>query len=201
MADYGITPSEEKCRSYSEINSALWKKYEKGEIEKAHIKSTRFKSFFEYLGIDSAAFDPLKVNEEFMNYLCLGGNTIPGAVGICRELKERGFDLYIITNGTDFIQKQRFARSGLAPFFTESFISDNLGYQKPKKEFFDIVLSRIPEKDKSRILVIGDSLSSDIKGAVGSGLDCVWLNPKGLDSADLEPNYIIGSIEEIRSII
>ncbi len=198
MADYGIDQSEENCRSYSEINAALWKQFEKGEITKPEIKSTRFRRFFNSLGI-TEGFDGDKVNSEFMNYLCFGGNTIENAVEICRQLKQEGFDLYIITNGTAFIQKCRFSRSGLEPFFTESFISDLLGFQKPRREFFDLVLEKIPEKDKKKILVVGDSLTSDIKGAMNAGLDSVWFNPKGVDLPDeFAPDYIIGKIEEIK---
>lgn len=201
MADYNVPVTDENCKKYSEINSALWKRFEKGEITKADIKITRFKTFFKFLGIKDEV-DPIKVNETYLGYLGEGGFTIEGAVDLCESLKRKGYDLYIVTNGIASTQAKRLQKSGLLPYFTKVFVSENVGYQKPMKEFFDFVLDNISEKDKGRVLVIGDSLSSDIKGARNAGLDYIWYNHDKLSVPDdLNAVVVIDDIRELNNIL
>ncbi len=201
MTEYGVPVTEETIATYIKINVGMWKALERGEITKSELKRTRFKKFFEAIGFETDA-DAFEVNERYLFLLGEGDNVLTGAIDLCRELKEKGFDLYIITNGVTDTQKRRMGRSGLLPYITECFISETLGHQKPKKEFFDIVLDRIPEKDKSKIIVVGDSLTSDIKGAMNAGLDSVWVNMKGADlPEEYTPDYIIEDIRDFREII
>lgn len=201
MEEYSVPVSDENCECYSQINDALWKQYEKGEIIKEDIKRTRFARFFEKMEV-KAPYDALEVNNKYMHYLSDGGLTLKGATDLCRLLKEKGYDLYLVTNGTQWVQEPRLRKSGLLPYITEVFISDAIGYQKPKKEFFDYVFAAITEKDKDKIILIGDSLSSDIRGAMNAGLDSVWFNPK--DKAlpeDIKTEYTVGGLEEILEIL
>ena len=201
MKEYGVPVTEENINTYIEINVSLWKALERGEITKPELKRTRFKRFFEKIGFVTDA-DTFEVNERYLYLLGDGGNTLEGALELCRELQEKGFDLYIITNGVTDTQKRRLSRSGLLPFISEVFISETLGYQKPRKEFFDIVLGKIPEKDTSKILVVGDSLTSDIKGAMNAGLESVWLNLKKAElPQEYTPDYIIEDIRDFRGIV
>lgn len=201
MAEYGVPITEETVATYISINVGMWKALERGEITKPELKRTRFKKFFEAIGFETEA-DPCEVNERYLFLLGEGENVLEGAVDLCRELREKGFDLYIITNGVTNTQKRRMGRSGLLPFITKCFISETLGHQKPKKEFFDIVLDRIPEKDTKKIIVVGDSLTSDIRGAMNAGLDSVWVNMKGADlPEEYTPQYTIKDIREFREII
>lgn len=201
MNDYRLTVTEENCKKYSAINDALWKKFEKGEIEKSDIKSTRFREFFEFMGV-TGKYDPLKVNDTYLSYLREGGYTVEGAEVLCKSLKKKGYDIYIITNGIAATQAKRLSLSGLLPYIDEVFVSEAIGFQKPKKEYFDYVLSNIKEKDKSKILVIGDSLSSDIKGAENAELPCIWYNHRKADIPDtLRAEAVISDIRELHDIL
>ena len=201
MEIYGVPVTEENIAKYVEINQEMWKAIERGELTKPELKRTRFKKFFEAINFRCDT-DPFTVNEKYLSLLGEGGNTLEGAVELCRELKEKGYDLYIVTNGIEKTQKNRLTKSGLLPFFTEIFVSETIGHQKPKKEYFDYVLSHIKEKDIDKIILVGDSLTSDIKGAMNVGLESVWLNLKGQElPEEYKPDYVISDVREVRGIL
>ncbi len=198
MEDFGVPATDENISTYVNINKGLWEKIETGEITKPELKRTRFKLFFDAIGF-SCDEDPLTVNEHYLSLLGEGGNTLEGAVELCRELKQEGYNLYIVTNGVAATQAKRLTKAGLLPYFTEVFVSETVGYQKPKKEYFDYVLNAVSEKDKSKILLVGDSLSSDIQGAMNVGLPCVWLNLFGEAANEkYKIDYIIDDVRKVK---
>ncbi len=192
-------PFDEKIKKkYVEINQSLWAAFERGEITKAEILSTRFRRLFEELSITGVgkAFE-----EDYQNFLSSNGCTIQGAEELCRELS-KDFGIYILTNGVSFTQHGRFQDSGLLPFIKEIFVSEDLGFQKPAKEYFDAVMERVPEKDKNRILMIGDSLHSDILGGLRAGIATCWYNPERKENLEeIKPDYVAADYTELRSII
>ena len=198
---YGHDLTEEEISAYSEINLRLWKKFERGEIEKSEIERTRFGQFFEHLGIPLPV-SAYEINKTYLSFLAEGGNLIGGATELLSVLKEKGYDMHIVTNGIFAVQKKRLAKAKIRDFFSEVFVSEIIGHQKPKKEFFEYVSIQIEEKDKSKILLIGDSLTSDIKGAVNFGIDSVWLNIKNSERDEESlPTYEIKSLGELLTII
>lgn len=198
---FGVPVTEENIKIYSEINQGMWHQLEKGEITKPELKRTRFRKFFEAIGFE-CNHDPLTVNEHYLSLLGEGGNTLPGAVETVKRLHAEGYELHIVTNGVALTQAKRLEKSGLLPYIGEVFVSETIGYQKPRKEYFDRVLDRISEKDKSRILVIGDSLTSDIKGAMNAGLPCCWLNHKGEAlPEEYSADWIIRDVREVTEIL
>ncbi len=200
---FGINLSEEDVEIYSEINVSFWKRYEKGEILKSEIGPGRYDVFLKYLNREELkGLTAEEVNEKYMECLSECGNLIEGAPELLKYLKSEGYDIYIVTNGTGWIQDSRLKRSGLLPFLNGLFISDYIGFQKPKKEFFDAVFSEINEKDKAKLLVIGDSLSSDIKGAENAGLDYIWYNHDGIQRPEnVSPEKEIGNINELFNLL
>ncbi|MBQ8502721.1 MAG: YjjG family noncanonical pyrimidine nucleotidase [Clostridia bacterium] len=201
MTEYGVPVNEENISTYVNINKGLWKQLEKGEITKPELKRIRYKLFFDAIGFTTDV-DSFEVNERYLHLLGEGGNTLEGAKELCEELKNDGYDLYIVTNGVAATQAKRLKKSGLLPFFSKIYVSDAVGFPKPKKEFFDYVLKEIPEKDKSRILLVGDSLTSDIRGAMNAELDSAWLNMFGAELTEgYETAYIIRDIKEVRNIL
>lgn len=201
MELYGVPATEENISTYIKINQGMWKALERGEITKPELKRTRFRKFFDAICFQTDA-DVFEVNEKYLSLLGEGGNTLEGAVDLCRELKDEGYDLYIVTNGVANTQKNRLTKAGLLPYFTDIFVSETVGHQKPKKEYFDYVLSHIKETDKDKIILVGDSLTSDIKGAMNAGITCVWLNLKGQElPGEYKPDFIIGDIKEAGEII
>ena len=175
---FGITPTEELMDRYNEINAALWKAFERGEVTKEDIKNERYRRLFAEFGVGDGV-NARQVNDRYLEFLSNGGFLVPGAKSLCEALHRAGFALYIITNGVPNTQRKRLLNSGLAPLFSDVFVSEAVGAQKPFLPFFDYVLAHIDEQDKRRVLVVGDSLGSDIQGAANAELDCVWFNPKG----------------------
>ena len=201
LEDYGVPVTEENISTYVNINKSLWKKIETGEITKPILKRTRFRLFFDAIGFECDE-DPLSVNEHYLALLGEGGNTLPGAVELCKELKNEGYDLYIVTNGVAATQAKRLKKAELLSFFTEVFVSETVGYQKPRKEYFDYVLNTVKEKDTSKILLVGDSLSSDIQGAMNVGLPCCWLNLFGDTAGEkYKIDYVIDDIRRVTDIL
>ena len=201
MKKYGIETSEENIKAYKEINVSLWKALERGEIDKPTLKKIRFSLFFEKIGFVTDE-DHFKINEEYLANLGNGGNLLHGARALIESLKAQGYDLYIVTNGIENTQKRRLTKAGILPFFTEIFVSETIGYQKPKKEYFDYVLSHIKEKDIGRVLLVGDSLTSDIKGAVDAGITCAWLRHDiTADYSAYQPTFIIDDISQVNNLL
>lgn len=201
LTHFGVPVTEENIKIYSDINQGMWRQLERGEITKPELKRTRFKKFFEAIDFHCNE-EPLTVNEYYLSLLGEGGNTLEGAVETVKALYEKGYELYIVTNGVAATQAKRLSRSGLLPYIKEVFVSETIGYQKPRKEYFDAVLEKITEKDKSKILVIGDSLTSDIKGAMNASLPCCWLNRYGKElPEEYRADFEISDVREVLEVV
>ena len=196
LAKYNIAPTEEAVALYSHINKGLWKALERKEITRAEIHTKRFILLCEELDVKYDDTMPMT----YINAIATKGYLLPGALEVCKKLS-RDHRMYIITNGTKAIQKGRFACSKITDFFEKIFISEDIGYNKPSKEYFDAVIKEIPGFSIEKTLVIGDSLSSDIAGGIGSGIDVCWYNPNGIKApSDMKINYVISSLEELYDI-
>lgn len=199
---FGYSLTEEIKSLYNNINQALWKKHEKGEIAREVLIYQRFDELFEALGIqgDSHSFETT-----YQELLGQGAYPFQGAMEMIEKLSGQ-YDLYIITNGIRETQYQRLHDSGLDRYMKDIFISGELGVQKPKKEFFDRCFDRMRKKgvtvEPKEMLVIGDTLSSDILGGIHAGIDTCWYNPEGLPADPQIPaTYNVKSFEEILQIL
>ena len=184
-------------RRFSEINSSLWRLFEIGGIEREEIKTKRFQLLLDELGINNISAS--EMSEKYLYELSCSSYTYEGAAELCEELAKAEKNLYIITNGHTVTQTKRLKNSDFIKYIKKSFISEQIGYQKPNKEYFDYVIDHIPEKDKSKILLIGDSMSSDILGGINFGVDTCWLNPNNAN-ATYKPTYEIAKIMHICDI-
>lgn len=197
---YGVEPTDRQVHRYHQINLDCWKAFERGEIPKEAIFQRRYPLFFSELGItaDAAATEAL-YRRELDGCAAL----IPGALEICAYLKER-YELYIITNGVSSTQYSRLGLSGLDQYVRDIFVSEDAGSQKPQKEYFNYCLARITEKDVSRMLVIGDSLTSDIQGGKNAGIATCWVNlaksPRP-SKACLLPDYEVHSLYDLKQFL
>ncbi len=192
---FGVEPSDRNAKLYSDINDSFWKRFEKGEIKREEIKVGRFKGFVEALGID---VDFEKMALYYFEELSLGNMLLDGALELCESLN-RHFKMHLITNGTTYIQKKRLSTSPIRAFFDKVFISEEMGVKKPDKAFFDAVLSEIDEKDKGKICIIGDSMSSDILGGINAGIDTCFFNRTG-EKGIYTPTYEVKSFEEMKEL-
>lgn len=166
--------SDEVLALYESCNNRWWANYEKGLCDKETLY-TRFQDFFRAAGLP--ARDPVEMNRVYFEALGRSGTPYPGALDLLRALSKR-FTIYIVTNGNAATQKTRFAQSGILDFVQGVFISDEVGYAKPDKRFFDAVLSGIPGAEPENCIVVGDSLSADMQGAASEGIRSVWYNPE-----------------------
>ena len=192
---YGIEIDGGFHSQYSAINQALWKKHEKGELDKKELSERRFSEFLEIVGLDR---QPLTVDRQFKDNLSKEAILMDGVFETCRALN-RKYDLYIITNGTDYIQRSRISKSGIEGLFKGIITSDEAGAPKPKRQFFDY-LFRTFAIEPAESLIVGDSLSSDISGGVDYGIDtCLIGNDNSLPT--VEPTYRIACITELLKML
>jgi 2-haloacid dehalogenase len=193
---FSLTPEIEK--KYKTINKGLWKSFEEGIINRDVVLNTRFSILFKEYGKE---VDGTILEKSFRSYLEQGHQLIDGAFDLISDLQNQ-YDLYIVTNGDSKTQDRRLRDSGLYPLFKDIFVSDVTGFQKPMKGFFDYVIARIPNFKVNQTLIIGDSLSSDIKGGNLAGIDSCWFNPEMKhNNSDIIPTYEIQKLEDLYRIL
>lgn len=198
MEHFGLTPTQERVERYHQVNLEYWKAFERGEISRDNIFANRYHRFFAEYGMDVESSEAEPLYRSRLNSCAI---LLPDALEICRYLRSR-YDLYIITNGISETQYRRLRDSGLDEYFTDIFVSEDAGSQKPQKEFFDYCFLRIREKDPSQMLIIGDSLSSDIRGGKNAGIATCWLDDGSQQMAtDLKPDYVIHALEELKTFL
>ncbi|QQZ10387.1 YjjG family noncanonical pyrimidine nucleotidase [Heyndrickxia vini] len=183
---------------YKKINQGLWKSFEEGKIDRNEVLNTRFSILFKAYNRE---VDGALLEKSYRSYLEEGKQLVKGSLEVITDLQNQ-YELYIVTNGVSKTQYKRLRASGLHPLFKDIFVSEDTGFQKPMKEFFDYVFAKIPNFDTKQALIIGDSLSSDIKGGQLAGIDTCWFNPeKKPNSTDIAPTYEIQMLEELYQIL
>ena len=184
---------------YVPMNKALWKDLEEKKITKQELVNTRFAKLFAYFGIEK---DGAYLAERYQFFLSKQGQIFPGVEDLLKKLIHQGYELYAATNGITAIQTGRLAQSGIAPFFKEIFISEQLHTQKPDTEFYEKIGALIPNFYKNHALMIGDSLSADIQGGNNAGIDTVWYNPDHLENnTQAQPTYEVDSYQALLEIL
>ncbi len=198
LVHFGIDPTEETLALYSTINAAHWKRLELGEISREEVKVGRYRELFKTIGVEC---DPVKATAYYESMLAIGHYFMPGAPELLEELY-RKYRLYIVSNGTAKVQEGRIGSSGIAKYMDGIFISQILGANKPDKQFFDVCFAEIPDFSLSETVIIGDSLSSDIKGGINAGITTVWFNPKGIENDNnIKPDYTIKELSEVPGLL
>ena len=201
----GLSFSDDVYMSFKTYNKSLWKELEKGTINREELFTKRFIYIFGECEGDSSGLEPLTVNSDFIKTMSQNGVLIDGALELVKRIKEEIKDskIYIVSNGATINAKGRIASTGLDKYLDGIFISEDMGVNKPSKEFFDIVLDTI-KQPKGSCIVIGDSLSSDMLGAKNASIDSVWFKPEG-DTASAVKEYSIkytaDSFDEIFKVL
>lgn len=200
----GIEPREEYLRSYHAINDSWWKRLERAEVKHNQLGTGRFADFLEMNGLSG---DIVLMNSIYRKQLGMHGIMLPGAYEAVESLYGR-CQMYIITNGMADTQHSRFDSSPLRFMINDIFISQEIGAEKPDVRYFEYVLTAIaksfPAMEKSRCLVVGDSLTSDIKGANNIGIDSCLFDPAHIYSPSPDnpsaPDHVIHSLAELMDI-
>ncbi|MBG9582557.1 HAD family hydrolase [Bacillus thuringiensis] len=194
----GIPLTREVEAQYKKINKSLWDAFEEGEINRDEVVNTRFSMLFKEYGEE---VDGILFENNYRNYLEEGNQLMQGAFEFISQIQSE-CDLYIVTNGISKTQYKRLRNAGLHSMFKDIFVSEDTGYQKPMKEYFDYVFERIPNFAPEEGLIIGDSLSADMKGGYVAGIDTCWFNPeKKSNHSEIVPTYEVQNFEELYAIL
>lgn len=193
-----IEPKDYIISQYSKYNISQWKRLELGEITREEVKVNRYRLLFDEFGIDASPELATAVYEE---NLAVGHYFIDGAVDMLESIYKT-YDLYLVSNGAKKVQDGRLADANISHFFKDIFISEVVGHEKPSIEFFNYCFERIPSFNKENTIIIGDSLSSDIKGGIHAGIKTMWFNPHfDKNTSSVTPDYEIHSLNEINELL
>ena len=200
FAQYGLKINEEMTARYSVINRSYWLRLESGELSKEQVTVGRFRTFFEELGITHVS--PEELNVDYQRELGSVFFFMEGAKELVALLKERGYRQYVVTNGVNATQANKMRLSGLDRIMDGVFVSELMGYPKPRKEFFDGCLAALSDVDRNKCILVGDSLTSDMRGAENAGIASCWFNPEKQEKdVDVRTDYEIRRLEELISIL
>lgn len=198
MKKYGLNHSEACYELYSKINDDMWKRLERGEIGKDEL---RVKRFDEYASASNQILDAEKTSHDYTDNLAEMGILFDGAMDVIQTVSKR-IECSIASNGIGYVQRRRFQKSGIEPYFKHLFISEELKAEKPDLKFFRSVEQVLGIKDPKRILFVGDSLSADIKGGVMAGWTTVWYNPEHIkNTTEYQPDYEIDDLLQVIELI
>ncbi len=196
----GIPVTPAVYKRYHEINDDLWRKLERKEVTRERLKDLRYELLLDEMGISNTDLAK-KISRSYFSMIGQQRFLLPGALDVCRNLSE-AYPMYIITNGSYKPQRSRFIGSGLEPYFRDVFISEKIGAEKPSSAFFNHVMQSVGDADTSRYLVVGDSLTSDMDGAILAGMDAVWLDRSGSrNTRGRDIPYIIDDIRELPALL
>lgn len=195
----GIAWKDRFLSEFKKINAGLWEALERKELTRKELMDTRFHIYLKYMGIEGLNAD--KFNQIFLNHLATHPIYIEGAESFLTELRKLG-RVYIVTNGTAWIQKSRFDISNLWSYAEDVFVSDLIGFDKPAPEYTKYVMEHIPDFDKQNAVWIGDSISADIRAAKEAGITSIWYNRHNKTVAgDIIPDYSFNDFAEILAFL
>lgn len=198
LAAMGIQPTDELLKRYHEINEDQWRLFELGELEREQVKVRRYELLFDEMGLGASPRETAKVYEGLLG---IGHYFMDGAVELLETLSSE-YRLYLATNGTSNVQKSRISSAGISKFFRGIYISEDVGYNKPDLRYFEACFKDIPSFIREETVMIGDSLTSDIKGGINAGIKTVWFNHEGKSRDDsIVPDYEVHSLDEIPALM
>lgn len=196
--EFGFTYTEKVFETFICENVKIWKRLENSEITKAELRANRWNIILGKLGID---YDGKIIEEKFENGVAQGAYAVEGAYELLDYLYPK-YELYIVSNGFRFVQESRLKIGDFRKYFKDIFLSEDIGIQKPAKEFFDYCFEKLGTPKKEDVILIGDSISADIIGGLNYGIDCIWFNKNGDDlPKDINPTFIVDKLKEIEDIL
>ena len=197
IRQFGVEPTEEVLNRYHQINKWHWEQLELGIMTRAEVLVNRFGALFQELGID---VEPAACAKSYEHNLSIGHYFLPGAEEAVKRLHEN-YRLFLVSNGTAAVQHGRLTSAGLYPYFEQVFISQEIGYNKPDKGYFDRCFERIPGFVPEKALMVGDSLTSYIKGGINAGLTTVWVNPAHKPCGEIRPDHEIEGLYQLEALL
>lgn len=198
IRQFGVEPTEEVLARYHVINKWHWEQLELGKLTRDEVLENRFGALFTELGVEA---DKTACARAYEKNLSIGHYFLPGAEEAVDGLS-RKYRLFLVSNGTASVQKGRMTSANLYRFFEKVFVSQEIGHNKPSKAYFDACFAQIPDFDPEKAIIVGDSLSSDIKGGINAGIRTCWVNPDKLPGRpDIQPDYEIAGIYQLEELL
>ena len=198
LREWDVEPTRAVLDRYHLINAAQWELLEEGILTRDQVLVRRFEILFGELGVDAP---PRETCERYEGYLAEEHDFIPGAPELLRELAPR-YDLYLASNGAAAVQHRRLRDAGIEAYFKAVFISEELGADKPNRDFFNACFVRIPDFSQETALMVGDSLTSDIRGGINAGIRTCWLRHPGRSARpDIMPDYEITTLDQLPDLL
>ena len=197
LEQFGVETSGDVRRRYHEINKGHWARLERGEITRDFLRGNRFAQLFRELGREVDGMECAAVYEGFLGQKAI---FLPGAREALDELKGK-YRLFLASNGNAHVQHGRLKDGGLYDYFEDIFISQEVGHNKPSLKYFEACFARIPGFTGEKAMIVGDSLSSDILGGLGAGINTCWVNPDGKARGEICPHYEIETLADLPALL
>lgn len=198
IRDFGVEPTEEVLSRYHVINKWHWEQMELGKMTRKEVVENRFEMLFEEQGVTA---DKAACARAYEQNLSQGHWFLPGAEETVDLLSKR-YRLFLASNGTASVQKGRMTSANLYRFFEKVFVSQEIGHNKPSLDYFQACFDQIPGFDREKAMMVGDSLSSDIKGGIQAGIRTCWVNPEhNVAPEALRPDYEIEALHQLPALL
>lgn len=198
MKQAGIAADSEMYRTYSAINDRHWKALERGEITREQVMRGRYAAFLAHYGL---AGDPDAINRCYLESLSTCDILFDDSLAALKELSKH-YRLYFVTNGNALVQRGRFQKSPVMQYMDGFFISGEIGCEKPDIRYFEAVFSQIPDFEKEKALLVGDSPTSDLTGAIRAGLDSCYVNRRGKElPPHISATYQVSDLASLVSLL
>lgn len=196
IRQFGVEPTDEVLARYHHINKQHWEMLERGELTREKVLVNRFSVLFSTLEKTVDAQACAKIYEK---NLSIGHYFLPGAQEAVAALSKT-YRLFLASNGTASVQAGRMTSANLYPFFEKVFVSQEVGFDKPHKEYFARCFAQIPDFDPARAMIVGDSLTSDIQGGINAGIRTCWVNPAH-KVGHIKPDFEIESLSQLPALL
>lgn len=197
LKEIGIEITKDIHEHYRNINAEFWTKMEAGEISVSELRILRFEGLLKKIGFDKN-IDIEYFSDKYLSYLAEGNHLILGAKEICEELSKK-YKIVILTNGIKNVQLKRIKESGIEPYISHIITSEEAGIGKPSVDIFKYMFEKINYSNVEKMIIIGDSITSDIKGGNNIGMDTCHYNPskKSIDN-NVKITYSIEKLSDLR---
>lgn len=199
MMEFNIDYDENyHLKVYKDINSVVWKEFENGLIIQSNLNIERFKRLIKSLNFN---FDEEKFAKAYIKHLSYASFLYNDILALIENLYKK-YKLLIVTNGLKDVQDNRIRKSIIGKYFENVVVSEEINISKPDPKIFEYALNSINYSDKSKVIIVGDSLTSDIQGGLNSGIDTCWFNPNNIiNNTSIKPTYKITNLMDLKNIL
>lgn len=196
--NFNLPYCDKVFETFTNENIKIWKRLENGEITKSYLRANRWNIILEKLNIVA---DGPEIEELFEKGIANSAYEVQGAKELLGYLYKK-HQLCVVSNGFRAVQENRLNISGFTKYFDKMFFSEDIGINKPQKEFFDYCFNSLDNPEKEDVILIGDSISADIIGGINYNIKTIWFNKKNENCPDnVKPTYIVRALAEIKDII